>query len=148
MSRFPIPVVLCGRTLTVGKPVSEFLRPEYEVIHFIITPEAAIADIPLLLAGRGPQTTTHEIGTRNYSQPPRGVIFGRGFSQEFVHELKETCPGQSGAREPVAWLAGDQSKIPTGIPGPGYAKGVADSVKGVLANWLENIGDEDVSLLY
>ncbi len=35
MSRIAIPVVLCGRTTAIGRPVSQFLRPEYEgTSHF------------------------------------------------------------------------------------------------------------------
>ncbi|OJJ02088.1 hypothetical protein ASPVEDRAFT_150790 [Aspergillus versicolor CBS 583.65] len=121
MSRIAIPVILCGRTAAVGRPVSQLLRPDYEVIHFITSPEGAHADLPLLLAGRDPQSTApNDIGTHNYTQPPRAVIFGRGFTPDFVQELKKAYADRS--QEPVAWVAGDPAKVPTGIPGPGYAE--------------------------
>ncbi|KAL4967597.1 uncharacterized protein BDV14DRAFT_169616 [Aspergillus stella-maris] len=146
MPRFPIPVVLCGRTLSIGRTVTESLKPEYEVIHFVTSIEAAQADLPLLLAGCNPQTTSSEVGTRNYSQPPRGVIFGRGYSPDSVQELKKSCASRD--RAPVAWLAGDQAKLATFSVGGGYAGDAAKSTKGVLDTWLASAASEDAFLLY
>ncbi|KAL4949758.1 hypothetical protein BDW69DRAFT_188019 [Aspergillus filifer] len=146
MPRFPIPVILCGRTHSIGKTVTDALKPEYEVIHFVTSLEAAQADLPLLLAGRNPQTTSSEVGTRNYSQPPRGVIFGRGYSPDVIQELKNSCA--SFYREPVAWLAGDQAKLATFSVGGGYADEAAKSTKGVLDTWMKSAASEDAFLLY
>ncbi|KAL2826411.1 hypothetical protein BDW59DRAFT_160935 [Aspergillus cavernicola] len=143
----PIPVVLFGRSATVGKPVSELLRPEYEVIHFIVTPEEARAELPRLLAGRDPQSASpNDVGSHNYSQPPRVAIFGRGYNPDFVQELKKVCGDD--VRQPVAWVVGEPSKAPTAPPPPGYGKLVADEVKGVLETWREEGGAEDAFILY
>ncbi|KAL4937434.1 hypothetical protein BDV06DRAFT_202927 [Aspergillus oleicola] len=146
MPRFPIPVVVCGRTPSIGKTVADVLKPEYEVIHFVTSLEAAQADLPLLLAGRNPQSTSSDVGTRNYSQPPRGVIFGRGFSPDSIQVLKNSCASRD--REPVAWLAGDQAKLATFSWGRGYADEAAKSTKGVLDTWMKSAASEDAFLLF
>lgn len=69
------------------------------------------------------------------------MIFGRGFTPDFVQELKKAYADRS--REPVAWVAGDPAKVPTGIPGPGYAEETVKSLKGVLAGWK---GEDDIVL--
>ncbi|KAL4769987.1 hypothetical protein BDW60DRAFT_94324 [Aspergillus nidulans var. acristatus] len=143
-----IPVILCGRRVEVGKPVSDFLRPEYEVVHFIASPEAVHAELPLLLSGQDPQpavTSPNDVGTHDYSRPPRAVIFGRGYTSEFVQQLKEAY--QSHSPEPVAWVMGDPATAPTGPPPPAYAEATANTVKNVLAAWKEQ-GEGDAFLVY
>lgn len=118
--------------------------PNKTVIHFITTPEGAHAELPLLLAGQDPQSappSPDDIATHNYAHPPRAVIFGRGFAHEFIQELKKAYADRS--QEPVAWVAGDPTKGPTGMPGPGYAEEVVKSVKDVLAGWK---GEDDIVL--
>ncbi|KAL4750553.1 hypothetical protein BDW72DRAFT_213326 [Aspergillus terricola var. indicus] len=156
-----IPVVLCGRRVEVGKPVADFLRPEYEgmvgwvrpllsssLIHFIASPEAVHAELPLLLSGQDPQpvvTSPNEVGTHDYSRPPRAVIFGRGYTSEFVQQLKEAY--QRHSPEPVAWVMGDPAAAPTGPPSLAYAEATANTVKNVLAAWREQ-GGEDALLVF
>ncbi|CBF80104.1 hypothetical protein AN7786.2 [Aspergillus nidulans FGSC A4] len=143
-----IPVILCGRRVEVGKPVSEVLRPEYEVIHFIASPEAVHAELPLLLSGQDPQpavTSPNDVGTHDYSRPPRAVVFGRGYAPEFVQQLKERY--QSYCPEPVAWVMGDPATAPTDPPPPGYAEATANTIKNVLATWREQ-GERDAFLVY
>ncbi|KAJ5612517.1 hypothetical protein N7510_005711 [Penicillium lagena] len=150
MSTFPtpLPVVLCGKTTKVGKPVAKLLLPEYEAIHFLQSFEAAKAELPLLLAGRDPQVSEandDNVGTHNYSQPPRAVILGRAFDEEQVEELRKACAGA--ALAPVAWLLGDPAKAPTAPPGPDYAANVVNDCKAILAKWKEEGGvSEDIIL--
>ncbi|KAJ5595083.1 uncharacterized protein N7459_001291 [Penicillium hispanicum] len=145
-----LPVVLCGRTSAIGKPVSQALLPEYEVIHFIQTSEAAQAELPALLAGRDPKPThTNDIGTHEYSKPARAVIFGRGFPLDEVQSLQKACSGIN--KDPVAWIVGDPAKAPgpnTPPPGPGYAQVAANSVKDVLATWAQRGAVKDEIILY
>ncbi|KAL4737840.1 hypothetical protein BDV11DRAFT_190692 [Aspergillus similis] len=143
-----IPVVLCGRRIEVGKPVSDLLRPEYEVIHFIASPKALHAELPLLLSGQDPEpvvTRPNEVGTHDYSRPPQAVIFGRGYTMEFVQQVKEAY--QSRSPEPVAWVTGDPATAPSGPPPPAYAEATANTVKNVLAAWREQ-GGGDAFLVY
>lgn len=116
------------------------------VIHFIQSFEAAKAELPVLLAGRDPQVSeANDVGTHNYSQPPRAVLVGRAFEEDQVEELRKACSGA--ARAPVAWLLGDPAKLPTGPPGPEYAVEVANDCKNVLTKWKEDGGvNEDILL--
>ncbi|KAJ5516543.1 hypothetical protein N7527_008103 [Penicillium freii] len=52
----------------MGKSISQHVLPEYEVIHFILSYEAAEAELPHLLVGRDPQSRSpNEIGP-DYAQ--------------------------------------------------------------------------------
>ncbi|KAJ5596220.1 hypothetical protein N7450_002678 [Penicillium hetheringtonii] len=145
-----LPVVLCGRTTAIGKPVSEALLPEYEVIHFIQTNEAVLSELPHLLAGRDPQAAaSNDIGTHDYSRPARAVIFGRGYDMEDIEVFRKTTSGS--ASKPIAWVVGDPAKKPNtnGPPPPaGYAKVAADLVKEKLDQWKASGADKDELFLY
>ncbi|KAL3457263.1 hypothetical protein BJX64DRAFT_269253 [Aspergillus heterothallicus] len=144
--RFPIPLVLLGRSVEVGRPVSQFLRPQYEVIYFIQTPERARSELPKLLAGKEPAPTDNNIGTNNFAQPPRVLMFGRGYTIDFVEELRKSLAGVS--KEPVAWIVGDPAKAPTGPPGPGYIEQVANAAKAAVSSWAEAGGKEEAFVVY
>ncbi|KAJ5380775.1 uncharacterized protein N7496_003203 [Penicillium cataractarum] len=135
----PVPVILCGRRAEIGRPVSELLVPEFEVIHFITTNEAALTDIPRLLKGEKPQSPDDSgVGTQNYSQVPRAVVFGRGYDISEVEQFKNASEGSNA--EPVAWITGDPNKKPDPSappPGPGYAQFAAMQVKEKLSAWKE-----------
>ncbi|KAJ5634463.1 hypothetical protein N7528_002305 [Penicillium herquei] len=145
----PIPVVLCGRSTAVGKPVSEALLPEIEVIHFIQTNEAAIAEIPQLLNGQDPNSQDNDLGTHNYTRPARAVIFGRGYDRADIDAFRADCEGIT--KEPVAWIVGDPAKAPAPgapPPGPGYAGVVANLVKEAILGWIAEGAIEDEVIMY
>ncbi|KAL2796959.1 hypothetical protein BJX66DRAFT_298504 [Aspergillus keveii] len=142
----PVPLVLLGQRVEVGKPVSESLRPEYEVIYFIQTAEVAKSELPKLLAGQEPIPATNDVGTGNFTQPPRVLMFGRGYTPEFVQELKNSLAGI--AQQPVAWIVGDPAKAPTGPPGPGYIEEVAKDAKAAVEKWAEEGLAEDAFIVY
>ncbi|KAJ5105638.1 hypothetical protein NUU61_002985 [Penicillium alfredii] len=144
------PVVLCGRSTHIGKPVSEALQPEYEVIHFIQSIEAAQTELPHLLAGRDPHSPhVDNVGTHNYGSPASAVIFGRGYNTTEVEQVRRACAGR--APGPVAWVAGDPAKqigASGPPPGPGYARVVAGEVKGVLGRWKREGSQREGFLWY
>ncbi|KAL3486197.1 hypothetical protein BJX62DRAFT_23616 [Aspergillus germanicus] len=142
----PVPLVLLGQRVEVGKPVSESLRPEYEVIYFIQTADVAKSELPKLLAGQEPTPATNDVGTGNFAQPPRVLMFGRGYTPEFVQELKSSLAGI--AQQPVAWIVGDPAKAPTGPPGAGYIEEVAKDAKAAVARWAEEGGTNDAFIVY
>ncbi|KAL5333697.1 hypothetical protein BJX70DRAFT_380206 [Aspergillus crustosus] len=145
--RIPIPAVLFGRKTSVGRPVSDFLQPGYEVIHFIASPEAAHTELPLLLAGRDPQAKQpNDIGTHVYDISPRVLVFGRGYSPDFVEELRKAYGRNT--RDPLAWVAGDPATAPTLPLPPGYPELVARDVKAALASWKDEGGVKDAFILY
>ncbi|KAJ5646775.1 hypothetical protein N7490_003147 [Penicillium lividum] len=143
----PLPVVVCGRSAAVGKPVAEALLPELEVVHFIQTNDAALAEIPHLLAGRDPKSPhDNGVGSGNYSQPARAVIFGRGYSESEVETFRAVCRGVN--RDPVLWVVGDPSKRQPGPPPPGYAKIAAQNTKDVVMKWKEDGANKEEVILY
>lgn len=161
-----MPVIACGRIPAMGKSISQHLLPEYEgfliytflnliyivlmlssVIHFILSYEAAEAELPHLLAGREPQSqkSPNEIGSHDYSRPPRAVIFGRGYEPQQVEELKKKFARV--AQEPVAWVRGDPADLPAGgAAGPDYAQKIAADMKKVLHQWRDG-GEKDEEIL-
>ncbi|KAI0019878.1 hypothetical protein F4780DRAFT_780002 [Xylariomycetidae sp. FL0641] len=148
----PVPVVLVGLSTAIGGPVTEGLRPEYEVIRFIQSLPAAAADLPHLLAGAPPPTApTNDVGTANYEAgaAPRAVIFGRAFAPADVEALRAQV--RDAAKHPVAWVVGDPAKTPqTGGAGPppGYAQKGAQAVKDKIREWRERGAEEDELVLY
>ncbi|KAL2867771.1 uncharacterized protein BJX67DRAFT_380711 [Aspergillus lucknowensis] len=141
-----IAIILCGKSSETGTQVSRLIRPEFEVIHFVNSFEDAKADIPELIAGRGPKRPgSNNIGSGDYSRPPRAVIFGRAFDPEHVLELHRLFRGTGSM--PVAWIAGDpQFVLPAEIPA-GYAEKAADNVKRAFAKW-EDAGDMSEEIVY
>ncbi|KAL2807907.1 hypothetical protein BJX63DRAFT_410940 [Aspergillus granulosus] len=160
----PIPLVLLGQRVEIGKPVSELLQPEYEgvfstvaisyetkltassVIYFIQSVETAQSELPKLLTGKEPTPATNDVGTGNFTQRPRIVMFGRGYTPETVEELKKSLTDV--VKEPVAWVVGDPAKAPTGPPGPGYIEEVTNDVKAAVATWVEEGGTQDAFIVY
>ncbi|KAJ5928878.1 hypothetical protein N7466_007834 [Penicillium verhagenii] len=152
MSSLPnhMPVIVCGRSTVIGKPIAEALLPEFEVIHFIMTNEAAQAEIPHVLAGRDPQSPdNNDVGSGNYSKPARAVVFGRGYAQADVEAIRVACEGVN--REPVLWVVGDDAKAPAPgapPPGEGYAKMAAQGTKNILTKWKDDGADKDEVVIY
>ncbi|KAF3389077.1 hypothetical protein F1880_003724 [Penicillium rolfsii] len=141
----PMPFILCGRRAEIGKVVSKLLAPEFEGIHFITTNEAALTDIPRLLKGEKPESPDESgVGTQNYSQVPRAVVFGRGYSFAEVEQFRKASEGCNA--KPVVWFTGDPNKKPgpnDPPPGPGYAQAAANSLKEKLIAWRDEGGIHD-----
>ncbi|KAA8645410.1 hypothetical protein EYZ11_012051 [Aspergillus tanneri] len=144
----PLPIAVCALDDQIGRPVSELLRPDIEVVHFIQSLEAAQQEIPHLLAGNDPQSPqVNNVGSHNY-RPVRSVIFGRGFDLKDVEELRKNVAGI--APEPVIWIAGDPNrKLPPGTqPPPNYPQIVAAVASNLLNTWIEKGAAEDEVVLY
>ncbi|KAI1261603.1 hypothetical protein F5Y18DRAFT_430907 [Xylariaceae sp. FL1019] len=143
----PIPVISCGQAIEIGERVAPALKPEIEVVRFFNDMAEAKENIPSMLAGAGPKSDSpNQVGTHDYSKVPRAVIFGRAIDLAFVVELHELCKGVSQA--PVAWIASDPSyKVPPGLPGPGYAERVANTVKETVLSWI-NEGAKREEIVY
>ncbi|KAL3450535.1 hypothetical protein BJX65DRAFT_294205 [Aspergillus insuetus] len=96
-------------------------------------PEYEKAELPHLLAGRGPESRSpNEIGTHDYSRPPRAVSFGRGYEPQKVEELEKK-------------FAAD---LPAGAAGPDYAQNIAADMKKVLHEWRDGGGKDEEILVY
>lgn len=171
----PVPVILCGRRAEIGKAVSALLAPEFEGkyksqihlspatvshkvqnltptpgIHFITTNENALTDIPRLLKGEKPLSPDESgVGTQNYSQVPRAVVFGRGYSVAEVEQFRKASEGCNA--NPVAWFTGDPNKMPgpnDPPPGPGYAQAAASLLKEKMVAWRNEGGVRDEFILW
>ncbi|KAK0637047.1 hypothetical protein B0T17DRAFT_520541 [Bombardia bombarda] len=143
-----VPVILCGKAVEIGSKVAPAIKPEMEVVHFINSLQDAKDNIPELLAGRGPlRPSGNEVGTHDYTKPPRAVIFGRAFTPEDVIELNRLCRGK-GAAGPIAWIAGDPGYKPPANPGPAYAAKAADNVKNALKKWQEEGANSEEIVYY
>ncbi|KAJ5548241.1 hypothetical protein N7513_005475 [Penicillium frequentans] len=146
----PLPVILCGQSTKIGKPVAEAMLPEIEVIHFIQSNDAALAEIPHLLAGRDPQSPhDNGVGSGNYSQPARAVICGHGYSVSDVENFRAACEGVN--QEPVVWVLSDPAKQrapDASLPGEGYAKVAAQLAKDIIMKWKEDGADKDEVIFF
>ncbi|KEY64182.1 hypothetical protein S7711_10723 [Stachybotrys chartarum IBT 7711] len=145
----PLSVILCGRSVKIAQEVAKHLLPEYEVIHFIQSPEVARIDIPLVLAGHAPTTASvDEIGSKDYTQTPRAVIFGRAVEPTVAQDIYAGTTGKT--KHPVVWLAGEAARTNrTGQdPGAGYGVNAAQELKMALAAWKDKGGNSDEFVLY
>ncbi|KAK5713066.1 hypothetical protein LTR15_011427 [Elasticomyces elasticus] len=144
----PVCAILCGKTFEVGEKVTSLLKPEIEVIHFINSCEDAKDNLGELLAGHGPTQSCkpNHIGSHDYNQLPRAVIFGRAFAEGEVNELNRLYRSTSSV--PVAWVAGKPSVVPPSQPGPGYAEAGAENVKRAFERWREAGAKSDEIVYY
>jgi len=123
-----LPVILCGKTTQIGTGVIAALKPEYEVIHFVMTVAAGSAEIPALLKGEA-ATTDNELGSHDYSKAPQVVILGGGYDDEMVEEMRKATKA-AGAPE-VPWLRPDATK-PAPPLGPEYGKALVARLKTLM----------------
>ncbi|SPO03275.1 uncharacterized protein DNG_05957 [Cephalotrichum gorgonifer] len=128
----PTPIIVAGKTETIGKGVIDRLKPEYEVVHFVIGPEAAISEVPVILNGQIPPNPSSTLGSGNLSERPVAFALGGAFAETFdqVHDEVEKEFGASGSG--LAWLRHDWS-TPAPPLGPEYADAIVQRIKDRLA---------------
>ncbi|RMJ18057.1 hypothetical protein CDV36_002283 [Fusarium kuroshium] len=114
-----IPIILCGKTEGIGRAVIATLRPEIEVVHFVLAGESGQAIIPPLLAGQSPPShpESSTIGSGNYSQIPRAILLGGAFDEATIAPLRDAVRATSGSRN-VPWVLQDLTlpAPPVGTP--------------------------------
>ncbi|OAA53371.1 hypothetical protein ISF_08852 [Cordyceps fumosorosea ARSEF 2679] len=132
MAAKAIPVIVCGRREAIGEAVAAGLQPEYELVHFVKTPEAGVADLPLVLAGRVPTSTApSSVGTGNVARGAAAVILGGGYGDEDYAVMRKAVDAAALKRRTV-WLRNNLS-VAMPPPGPEYGKAVVVRVKDLLA---------------
>ncbi|CAM1507720.1 Fc.00g045680.m01.CDS01 [Cosmosporella sp. VM-42] len=136
-STTPIPIILCGKTEQIGKRVIEGLKPEYEVVHFILTPEAGAKEIPEILQGRTPAGAGSTIGSGNFSSGVRAIVTGGAYNDDGIAFMQKAAARVA----EVAWLRQDVMK-PTPPLGPEYGKAMVSRVRETL-NCLQLDGSLD-----
>ncbi|KAI0097472.1 hypothetical protein GGR51DRAFT_566543 [Nemania sp. FL0031] len=123
-----LPVILCGKTEDIGRGVVAGLKPEYDVIHFVMSPEAGAIQIPAILKGEKSPPSDSELGSKNYSQTPVAVILGGGYEDAGIEVMRKA----SKDIKPIPWLRPDKTK-PAPPLGPEYGKAMVARVKDLLA---------------
>ncbi|AEO68584.1 uncharacterized protein THITE_2118145 [Thermothielavioides terrestris NRRL 8126] len=138
------PVILCGRTEAIGSGVIADLKPEFDVIHFIMNQEAGATQIPAILRGEQEVETQSALGSHDYSKKPVAVILGGGYDDAAIEVMMRAAAGI----HPIPWLRPDLTIPAPAVSSPGYGKALVERIKVVLAQ-LEKDGkmhDEKVVL--
>ncbi|KAF5612472.1 uncharacterized protein FSUBG_1549 [Fusarium subglutinans] len=119
----PIPIILCGKTEFIGGRVIEALKPEIEVVQFILPGESGQVIIPALLADKNPPShpDSSAIGSGNYNNAPRAVVLGGAFEESDIATLRDAVKTVNGARG-VAWLRQDTTQPAPPVTSPEYPK--------------------------
>ncbi|KAH7136811.1 hypothetical protein B0J13DRAFT_560082 [Dactylonectria estremocensis] len=130
----PIPIVLCGKTEQIGKGVIAGLSPEVEVVHFVLTPEAGVKEIPQLLKGVMPEVKSSDIGSGNLNGAIKAVVLGAAYEEDLINVMREAASQVAN----IPWIRQDTS-LPTPPLGPEYGKAMVVRVKESLGK-LESSG--------
>ncbi|PNP83855.1 hypothetical protein FNYG_02543 [Fusarium nygamai] len=119
----PIPIILCGKTEFIGARVIEALKPEIEVVQFILPGDSGQIIIPALLAGKSPPShpDNSAIGSGNYNNAPRAVVLGGAFEESDIATLRDAVKTVNGARG-VAWVRQDTTQPAPPVTSPEYPK--------------------------
>ncbi|KAH8677876.1 hypothetical protein BX600DRAFT_139333 [Xylariales sp. PMI_506] len=133
-----IPIILCGKTEQIGTGVIANLKPEFDVIHFVMTVESGVEEIPYVLKGQQPPSRGSHIGSSNYGAPPRAVVFGGAFDDAAFDAIRT-----SWADVQIPLLRVDVT-IPMPPVGPEYGKKILQRCKSKLTE-LEKDGKLDGS---
>lgn len=110
----------------------------YSVIHFIMSVEDGIRNLPLILSGSTPVNDKSSLGSKNYSALPKAVILGGGYDDEAITLLREAVTCSPGTVK-IPWLKADPEKTMAG-PTPGseeYSRAAASRMKQTLGTLLE-----------
>ncbi|WWC73293.1 uncharacterized protein I206_107260 [Kwoniella pini CBS 10737] len=133
MSNPLLRIILCGKTTTVGKEVIAGLKPEYEVIRFIISIEEARKEIPLLFSGQTENLSKEEgKGSHDYSKIPDGVMLGQGYDKTNAENLEIICKQQN--LKKIPFFLGDRTK-PSPPYGPQYGPHIMKRAREALERW-------------
>ncbi|KAI0837818.1 hypothetical protein F5Y06DRAFT_64951 [Hypoxylon sp. FL0890] len=152
------PVIVCGQSEEVGKAFSHALKPDFEVIYFTTSPDSALTDIPTVLKGSIPTSTSSStlVGSGNLSHgtPKAVIISAPAYDDLWVVALRQELLQMAGKH--VIILKPDASGYADG--GAVGDKAAADKAKVAaehavkLLNKLDDEGkldgDEDGEYVY
>ncbi|CAI6098711.1 hypothetical protein V2G26_001390 [Clonostachys chloroleuca] len=126
----PIPIILCGKTEQIGQGVIEGLKPEFEVVQFIMNPGAVITEVPFILRGEAPESSSSSIGTGNVAAGVRAVLLGGAFDDATIFLIR-TEIARSITSPKLPWVRQDMEK-PAPPLGPEYGKAMVARSKEAL----------------
>ncbi|KXX83074.1 hypothetical protein MMYC01_200487 [Madurella mycetomatis] len=130
------PVILCGKTEAVGTGVIADLKPEFDVIHFVMSPEAGATQIPAILRGEQEVETISALGSHDYAKKPVAVIMGGGYQDDGIELMMKASAGI----HPIPWLRPDLTIPAPPFGTPDYGKALVQRIKVLLAQ-LEQDGN-------
>lgn len=108
------------------------------MIHFVMSVEEGVRDLPLILSGSTPVNEGSGLGSKRYSRFPKAVVLGGGYDDEAITRLREAVAVSPGTIK-VPWLKADPNKTKAG-PTPGtdeYCRSAASRMKHTLGTLLE-----------
>jgi hypothetical protein len=113
--------------------------------------EDGLRNLPLILSGSTPANIKSNLGSKNYSAPPRAIILGGGYDDAAIAQLREAVASSPGAVK-IPWLKADPEKMKAG-PTPGteeYCRAAASRMKSTLGSIPESgeLGPEDDEIFY
>lgn len=106
------------------------------MVHFVSSPEAGVAELPLILQGITPKSTASKIGSGNITGLAKAVILGGAYSESDYQTMKTVVDRAALDHTPV-WLRKDEAKI-SPPPGPEYGKHIAARVMELLKQLEED----------
>ncbi|KAK7948609.1 uncharacterized protein PG986_009495 [Apiospora aurea] len=147
-----MPIIVCCKTEQVGAGVIQSLKPEYDVVHFIIDAENASREIASVLRGQAPPTPSSRLGSRRYGTSealrPRAVVFGGACDDGLIETIGEEVllGSRIGGCKPttvtkVPLLKANQAAAMPPL-GPEYGRKIVQRVKACLRR-LEEEGKFD-----
>ncbi|PSN73141.1 hypothetical protein BS50DRAFT_616594 [Corynespora cassiicola Philippines] len=123
-----LPVILCGKTEQIGAGAITHLKPEFEVVHFVLTPEGGKAQIPAILRGEKEVQGDSTLGTKNFEKVPVAIFLGGGYSDDDIESMRISAKNI----KDVPWLRPDLTK-PAPPLGPEYGKAMVLRIKETMA---------------
>ena len=105
------------------------------MVHFVMGPEAAPVELPLVLQGLAVPSPRSSIGSGNVASVAKVVVLGGAYDEATVESLHSLCAQTSGART-VPWLRQDTTK-PAPPIGPEYGKAMVQRTKEALKRLAE-----------
>ncbi|PWY94554.1 hypothetical protein BO94DRAFT_609942 [Aspergillus sclerotioniger CBS 115572] len=105
----PTPVILCGAMREVAALIRTLLLPEYNVVYAGHNLSAAEREVPLILSGSPPPPSKlhTQIGSNDFTDPPRAVITGGGYNEERFQALYQACTAAKNGVPPVPFFRTD-----------------------------------------
>lgn len=111
------------------------------VILFCLSIEAACTEIPYALRSEAPPSQSSSIGSGNFRQAPRAIVFGGAWTAGDVARVQSELEGKIGA-EGVVMMMKDGGR--DGMPlGPGYGVHIVGRVKSALGRVLDRKDGKD-----
>ncbi|KAK7977911.1 hypothetical protein PG996_003962 [Apiospora saccharicola] len=153
--RGPIPIIVCCKTEQIGAGMIQSLKPEYDVVHFILNAENASREISSILRGEAPSTPNSHLGSRRYGMGealrPRAIVSGGAHEDGIIERIGEelqrlllhtqASPPTAPIRTKVPFLKANQTATMPPL-GPEYGKKIVQRVKACLQK-LEEEGKFD-----